>query len=107
MRAAQPTRATRSVIVGLVLIGSLAARAQLPEPEGYRMDDYRAPTPQTVAGGVVLDTDAAHERWKSGDAVWIDVLPAPRRPPNLPAAALWMRMRFMPLSRTAASQALE
>lgn len=90
MRAARPTQAIRSVIIGLVLIGSLAARAQLPEPEGYRMDDYRAVTPQTVAGGAVLDTDAAHELWKSGKAVWIDVLPAPRRPPNLPAEALWM-----------------
>jgi PQQ-dependent catabolism-associated CXXCW motif protein len=38
----------------------------------------------------VLDTDAAHELWKSGIAVWIDVLPAPRRPANLPAGALWM-----------------
>jgi PQQ-dependent catabolism-associated CXXCW motif protein len=54
------------------------------------MDDYRAPTPETVAGGVVLGTDAAYELWKSGSAVWIDVLPAPRRPANLPSSALWM-----------------
>src|SRR4029077_16285597 len=54
------------------------------------MDDYRAPTPSTVASGVVLETDAAHELWRSGNAVWIDVLPAPRRPPNLPAPTLWM-----------------
>jgi PQQ-dependent catabolism-associated CXXCW motif protein len=54
------------------------------------MDDYRTPTPETVAGGVVLDTDAAYELWKSGGAVWIDVLPAPHRPANLPISALWM-----------------
>ena len=54
------------------------------------MDDYRAPTPSTVASGVVLETDVAHELWRSGNAVWIDVLPAPRRPPNLPTPALWM-----------------
>ena len=54
------------------------------------MDDYRAPTPATVAGGVVLDTDAAFQLWKTGDAIWIDVLPAPRRPANLPPSALWM-----------------
>ena len=48
------------------------------------MDDYRAPTPATVAGGVVIETDAAYALWKSGNAVWIDVLPAPRRPANLP-----------------------
>jgi hypothetical protein len=38
----------------------------------------------------VLETDGAHELWRSGNAVWIDVLPATRRPPNLPAPALWM-----------------
>lgn len=54
------------------------------------MGDYRAPTPATVAGGMVLDTEAAHALWKSGTAVWIDVLPAPRRPANLPASAVWM-----------------
>jgi hypothetical protein len=54
------------------------------------MDDYRAPTPATVAGGAVIQTDAAYELWKGGNAVWIDVLPAPRRPPSLPESALWM-----------------
>lgn len=68
----------------------LVARAQPPEPEGYRMDDYRSPTPGSVAGGIVLDTEVAHKLWTSGKAVWIDVLPATRRPPNLPRSALWM-----------------
>src|SRR5689334_25443659 len=72
------------------MIGSLAVRAQPPEPAGYRMEDYRAPTPATVAGGAVIETDAAYELWKSGKAVWIDVLPAPRKPPNLPESALWL-----------------
>jgi PQQ-dependent catabolism-associated CXXCW motif protein len=77
------------LVFGTVLIGCLAARAQPPEPEGYRTSDYRAPTPATVAGGSVLTTETAHELWKSGNAVWIDVLPTPRRPLNLPASALW------------------
>ncbi len=38
----------------------------------------------------MLDTEAAHELWVSGKALWIDVLPAPRRPANLPESALWM-----------------
>jgi PQQ-dependent catabolism-associated CXXCW motif protein len=83
-------RAERCLFFGFALIANLVAYAQPPEPEGYRMDDYRAPTPATVAGGVMLDTDAAHQLWESGAAVWIDVLPAPRRPENLPASALWM-----------------
>ncbi|MBV9685834.1 MAG: hypothetical protein JO096_01310, partial [Alphaproteobacteria bacterium] len=56
------------------MITNVGTNAQVPEPEGYRMTDYRAPTPQTVTGGTVLDTDAAHKLWESSAAVWIDVL---------------------------------
>jgi PQQ-dependent catabolism-associated CXXCW motif protein len=90
VRAARSLPAIRSLAFGLVLIGNIASNARPPEPEGYRIDDYRAPTPETVVGGAVLDTNGAHELWKIGAAVWIDVLPAPRRPSNLPAAAFWM-----------------
>ena len=91
MRVARATPAIGWLVFGLTLLGNPVADAQAPaEPDSYRMDDYRAPVPATVAGSVVLDTAAAHELWESGDAVWIDVLPAPRRPENLPASALWM-----------------
>jgi PQQ-dependent catabolism-associated CXXCW motif protein len=83
-------RAGRRLSFAFAFIANLVAHAQPPEPEGYRMDDYRAPSPATVAGGVMLDTNAAHQLWESGAAVWIDVLPAPRRPENLPPSALWM-----------------
>jgi PQQ-dependent catabolism-associated CXXCW motif protein len=53
------------------------------------MDDYRSETPETVAGGAVLDTDSAHRLWTDEHAVWIDVLPAPQRPANLPPSSLW------------------
>ena len=78
------------LVLGFVLLGNITANAQPPEPESYRMDDYRAPTPKTVAGGFALDTDAARRLWSSGAAVWIDVLPAPKRPANLPVSAIWM-----------------
>jgi PQQ-dependent catabolism-associated CXXCW motif protein len=90
VRAACAASAAPRLLFGIALLTNVAVSAQVPEPEGYRMDDYRAPTPQTVTGGVVLDTDAAHALWESGAAVWIDVLPAPRRPANLPASALWL-----------------
>lgn len=90
MSAGLPAGAIRWLALGLLFIGSLAADAQPSEPEGYRLDDYRAPTPKTIAGGIVLDTEGARALWTSGEAVWIDVLPAPRRPANLPASALWM-----------------
>src|SRR5947207_13951758 len=88
--AARLIRVIRWLFCGLLLAASLDASERPPEPEGYRTDDYRAPTPDTVAGGVVLDTEAAHKLWTSGDAVRIDVLPAPRRPANLPQSAVWM-----------------
>ncbi len=88
--AARPRAAARWLVLALALIGNIAADAPPPEPDGYRTDDYRAPTPQTLSGGIVLYTEAAHTLWESGEAVWIDVLPAPRRPATLPASALWM-----------------
>jgi PQQ-dependent catabolism-associated CXXCW motif protein len=88
---ARPARRLWIIVFGLAVIGNPAAGAPPPaEPEEYRIDDYRAPVPATVAGGVALDTEAAHKLWAGGIAVWIDVLPASRRPPNLPPAALWM-----------------
>jgi len=83
---------TRWVIAGLVLgiVSAAGFAAELPEPKGYRMDAYRAPTPATVAGGTALDTEAARKLWKDGRAIWIDVLPAPRRPANLPTSAIWL-----------------
>jgi PQQ-dependent catabolism-associated CXXCW motif protein len=90
VRAALLQPAVHGLVLALGVMSSLASHAQPPEPDGYRMDDYRAPTPNTVAGGVVLDTDAARTLWESGSAAWIDVLPAPRRPANLEASALWM-----------------
>ena len=91
MRARRFGQTAASVLVGIALAGGLTAGEQHPpEPEGYRTDDYRSPTPTTVAGGSVLDTETARELWASGEAVWIDVLPAPRRSAALPASTLWM-----------------
>jgi PQQ-dependent catabolism-associated CXXCW motif protein len=83
-------RVIRCLGLGLLLVGDIGVCAQAPEPEGYRLDDYRSPTPATVPGGVVIDTQEAYKLWQAGAAVWIDVLPAPRRPANLPEAAFWM-----------------
>jgi PQQ-dependent catabolism-associated CXXCW motif protein len=83
-------RATRRLVLCFVLVGEIGARAQTLEAEGYRMDNYRAPTPETVPGGVLIDTEAAYKLWKAGGAIWVDVLPVPRRPENLPPHALWM-----------------
>jgi PQQ-dependent catabolism-associated CXXCW motif protein len=82
-------RAVGGLVLSLLLTFNIGAHAQAPEPEGYRVDDYRAPTPATVPGAVTIGTEAAYRLWQSGAAVWIDVLSAPRRPENLPPQALW------------------
>ncbi len=60
-----------------------------PEPEGYRLGDYRALTPATLQGATVIDTPAAEALWRTGSAAFIDVLPQPGRPANLPPGTLW------------------
>jgi PQQ-dependent catabolism-associated CXXCW motif protein len=82
---------TRAVIVicFVALLGSDArSQAPPPEPFGYRMEDYRAPTPQTLAGARVIGTEEAENLWKSG-AAFVDVLAQVPRPANLPAGTIW------------------
>lgn len=67
-----------------------AAAATPPEPEGYRMDPYRAPVPLTLRGAIALDTPMAERVFRTRtDVTWVNVLPVARRPANLPADALW------------------
>ena len=86
----------RTVVAGALglLLASLAPAGQAqppsaPEPDGYRLDDYRAPTPATVAGGQAIGTAEAETLWRGRNATFVDVLPAPRRPEGLRPDALW------------------
>ena len=79
------------VFLALVVpaVAQTAASATV-EPDGYRMDNFRAPVPGTLKGATVLDTDAAERLWEAGQALFIDVLPAPERPPNMAPGTLWL-----------------
>jgi PQQ-dependent catabolism-associated CXXCW motif protein len=79
----------RGVALGLVLALVAAGPSPPAEPAGYRMRDYRAPTPPTLAGAEVLSTDQAQAIWEAKSAVFIDVLPQPPRPPGLPPDTIW------------------
>ena len=61
----------------------------MPEPDGYRTEDYRAPVPATLAGARVLTTAEAEAIWRAKTGVFIDVLPRAPKPPNLPAGTVW------------------
>jgi PQQ-dependent catabolism-associated CXXCW motif protein len=83
------------VLLGTVLLwsalpgGVVAADEGAVEPEHYRTDNYRAPTPATLRGARVIDTAEAEAIWKTRAAVFVDVLPRPPRPPNLPGGTIW------------------
>ena len=93
-RAASRRRAWLAAVLIAVagLPGALAQEA-VPEPNGFRLSDYRAPTPATLAGARVIDTTAAAQLWREGAAVFIDVMPRPPKPANLPAGTIWRDVR--------------
>jgi len=66
-----------------------ARAAEISEPEGYRHEDYRAPTPVTLRGARVIGTEEAEQIWRSRSASFVDVMPRPPRPRNLPQGTLW------------------
>ncbi|MFC5441991.1 PQQ-dependent catabolism-associated CXXCW motif protein [Rhizobium halophytocola] len=68
---------------------ALAKEARVPEPDGYRMDSYKAPVPTTLGGATVVDIEAAHALWEARTAAFIDVLPRPPKPKNLPDGTVW------------------
>jgi PQQ-dependent catabolism-associated CXXCW motif protein len=73
----------------LTLTATALAQDGVAEPEGYRSDNYRAPVPATLSGARVLTTDQAKAVWGAGGAAFIDVLPRPPKPANLPAGTIW------------------
>jgi PQQ-dependent catabolism-associated CXXCW motif protein len=84
------TRRAASVVLALIALSGMArAQSLVPEPEGYRTEDYRAPVPETLAGGRVLTTAEAESIWRAKSGIFIDVLPRPPKPPNLPAGTVW------------------
>ena len=84
----------KETLAGLILaaftfIVSTSAQDKPPEPDGYRMEDYRAPVPATLAGVRVLVTAEAEAIWRAKAGVFIDVMPRPPKPPSLPQGTVW------------------
>ncbi len=81
--------AARVAFVAILAAAGGAAAADVPEPDGYRLENYRSPTPATLRGAKVIGTDEAETIWRSHSASFVDVLPRPPRPRALPAGTLW------------------
>src|SRR5205807_1945804 len=69
-----------TILAALVIATQAGAQGSVPEPEGYRTDDYRAPVPATLTGVRVLATAETEAIWRAGTGVFIDVLPRPPKP---------------------------
>lgn len=83
-----------AVLLCLAATSVATADDQRPqEPVGYRMEDYRTPTPATLAGARVVDTQAAFGVWRDKAAIFVDVLPQAPKPANLPASTVWRDKR--------------
>jgi PQQ-dependent catabolism-associated CXXCW motif protein len=78
----------RALAVALA-IGAAPAGAQPPEPDGYRMEAFRSPVPATLSGATVVDTSTAETLWREERAIFVDVLPRPVRPADLPEGTVW------------------
>lgn len=75
----------------LALLAPAAPRAgeTVAEPDGYRMEEFRAPVPATLRGGTVVGDAEAFALWQQGGVAFIDVLPRAPRPANLPEGTIW------------------
>lgn len=62
----------------------------IPLPQGYRLDNYNAPVPNSVPGGQTMHTGALYTLINTSKTVLIDVLPAQRRPPGMQPGSPWM-----------------
>jgi PQQ-dependent catabolism-associated CXXCW motif protein len=81
--------AARFACVAILVAAAGATTAEVAEPDGYRLENYRSPTPATLRGARVIGTDEAETIWRSHAAAFVDVLPRPPRPRDLPAGTLW------------------
>ena len=91
----------RRVAAGLfaILFGiaPVYADPSVPIPETYRMEDYRAPVPDTLPGANVLHVPDMQVLVAQQDAILIDVLPAPRRPPGMRQGMPWLPVPHLSL----------
>ena len=84
------TGAAARFAFALFLVAAAGAKAaDVAEPDGYRLEDYRSPVPATLRGARVIGTEEAETIWRSHSATFVDVLPRPPRPRDLPAGTLW------------------
>ena len=99
MSAAPRARRTGRGVAAVALAAALApagpfaglarAATPVPEPAGYRTDDYDAPVPAGLAGAATVAGPEVAALLEAG-AVVVDVIPAHRAPATLPEGQAWL-----------------
>ncbi len=74
-------------VLATPIAGKAQSDAPVPEPDGYRMDRFRAPVPATLKGATVVSTGEVEAL--AATAILIDVLPRPPKPEGLKTGAIW------------------
>ncbi len=54
-------RAAAGLALAIVVVAAQVRAADVAEPDGYRLEDYRAPTPATLHGAAVIGTQQADD----------------------------------------------
>ena len=78
------------VVLALLYCSNLIAGSNVAEPDDYRMVDYRSPVPDTLQGATVVDVLEAKNLHENNDTIFIDVLPAQRKPEGLQETDIWL-----------------
>lgn len=66
-----------------------AAAQPVPEPAGYRTENYRAPVPAGLTGARTVDLAGLQALIAKEDVLLVDVMPAQPKPAIRPADAIW------------------
>ena len=77
------------LIAGILGSAAPGRAAGVAEPAGYRMEEYKAPVPDSLEGATVVTTEQAEALWRKKETVFIDVMPNAPKPANLPAGTIW------------------
>ena len=78
-----------ALLAAAIFCAPAMAGGQVPEPAGYRMEEYRAPVPATLAGARVVNTQEAADLLATKQALFFDVMPHTPKPAKLPAGTIW------------------
>jgi PQQ-dependent catabolism-associated CXXCW motif protein len=76
-------------ITFIALPSGMLRAEDVAEPYDYRMSHFRAPVPDTLKGAKVVTSEQAHDIWKAGNTVFVDVLPQAPKPDKLPKNVIW------------------